>query len=74
MGVGSLDGFDCSGDGVVAAVGVFLVGAFGHLEDDVDFDFFVFGGCRCCSGCVGGFFLCVVLRRFVVVVQLVVVF
>ena len=66
MGIGSLDGFcryrsrylavgfDRSLGGVVVAVGVFLVGAFGHFEDDVDF--FVFGGCRCCSGCVGGSF------------------
>ena len=68
MGVGSLDGFDRSGGGVVAAVGVFLVGAFGHLEDDVDFDFFVFGGCCCCSDFVVGSFLCVVPWRVVVVV------
>ena len=73
MGVGSLDGFGRSEGGVAAAVGVFLVGVFGHLGGDFDFDFFVFGGCRCCSGCVGGIFLYVVLRHFVVV-KLVVVF
>ena len=50
------------------AVGVFLVGAFGHLEDDVDFDFFVFGGCRCCSGFDIGSLLCVVSWRVGVVV------
>ena len=69
MGVGSLDGFDRSEGGVVAAVGVFLVGAFGHLEGDFDFDFFVFGGCRCCcSGAVVGSLLRVVSWRVVVVV------
>mgnify|MGYP005696009041 CR=1 FL=1 len=57
-------GFDRSVDSVAVAVGVSLVEAYEHFE--YVFVFFCVGF-SCCSGCVGGKFLYVVLRRLVVV-------